>query len=436
MGKGSVKSNRRPTQRPAPTSRYNQRTLIHDREYGFYWYAWLWKILRPLLTLAISLVVVLGIVSSGWTYVNGHFFMPVNPEDTQVREFVIHQGDSITKIGENLYNQGYIRNKGVFKYMVQFQELTAKIQYGSYPLSSSMDINQVLGIISQGVASNERTITVIPGWTVKDIANYLVKQDAVTSADEFEKTCGDANLYSADFSTIQDIVDSKTLSGRKIALEGYLAPDTYQVYKSATAESIVRTLLKQSETVYDRVFNTEPVFDSVVDEAGNKLDSDGNIITEEPPLYESTLTRDQTIILASMIEKEAGKVADYRKVSAVFHNRLLKGMRLESDAAISYALGISRLVLTSDELQTKSPYNTYLNAGLPVGPICNPSEKALLAALYPDIDYVYDEYLFFCATDPAKGELWFSKTKEEHDAAVAEYRPLWIEHDRKQAANN
>ena len=71
-------------------------------------------------------------------------------------------------------------------------------------------------------------------------------------------------------------------------------------------------------------------------------------------------------------------------------------------------------------------YNTYTRDGLPVGPICNPSKAAIQAALYPDTDYIYDGYLYFCAGDPSTGELVFSKTQEEHQANVDKYRPLWV----------
>lgn len=422
----TVRSNRRPA-----ANRYSQRTLMHDREYGFYWYAWLWKLVRPLLIVLISLVIVLGIVAQGWQFVYGHFFEPVNPQDTAVREFVIESGDYVTTIGDHLYEQGFIKNTGIFKYIVQFQELTNKLQVGSYPLSPSMDINEILGILAKGSASNERTITIIPGWTVTDIANYLLKQGAIANVGDFEKLCKDHKAFKSYSYSLQDAIDSKTIGERKFALEGYLAPDTYQVYRNATSEQIIQKLLNQFDAVRNNVFNSAPNVEMVYDEDGNRLDENGNIMTEDPEVYETTLTNEQTIVLASIIEKEAGKKADYKKVSAVFHNRLTTGMRLESDATVAYAAGIRRLVLTNDELSNDGPYNTYTRAGLPVGPICNPSAAAIEAALYPDMDYIYDGYLYFCATDPSTGGLHFSKTKSEHEAAVAQYRPLWIEYDQR-----
>lgn len=424
MARGRQYSSRRPRS-GVSASFYNQKTLRRDREYGFFWYSWLWQLLRPVMVFLCSVIVVLGIVASGWQLVNNQFFTPVNPDDTVVREFVIEKGSSITTIGNKLFENKLIRNKGIFKYIIQFQGLTSKIQYGSYPLSSSMDVNQIISVLTSGTETTERTITIIPGWTVEDIAAYLVKQGALKDTKEFLTLANSPDLFKNDFREIQQAVDSGTMSQRKYALEGYLAPDTYRIYANSTPEAVIRTLLKQTETVTDGVFNTEPVTEVVYDDEGNVIDQ---------VLYESKLSSDQTIVLASMIEKEAGKREDYAKVSAVFHNRLNQVITLDSDATAAYPLGVKRMVLTGDELSAANGYNTYTRGGLPVGPICNPSKSALIAALYPDMEYIAEGYLYFCAGDPSKGETVFAKTREEHQANVQKYRPLWETYDKKNAA--
>lgn len=141
------------------------------------------------------------------------------------------------------------------------------------------------------------------------------------------------------------------------------------------------------------------------------------------------MTMDEVMTLASMIEKEAKK-GDFAKVSAVFHNRLKQNMTLGSDVTVKYVSGSQKMALGDSDLAVDSPYNTYTHKGLPVGPICNPSMDAVVAALYPDEQYVAQKYLYFCSTDPSSGALHFSKTLEEHEAAVAMYRPLWEEYDR------
>ena len=100
-------------------------------------------------------------------------------------------------------------------------------------------------------------------------------------------------------------------------------------------------------------------------------------------------------------------------------------MTLGSDVTVQYATHSEKMALTSEETGVDSPYNTYINPGLPVGPICSPSKAAITAALYPDETFVNEKYLYFCSTSPEEGTLYFSKTLEEHEAAVAIYRPLW-----------
>ncbi len=142
------------------------------------------------------------------------------------------------------------------------------------------------------------------------------------------------------------------------------------------------------------------------------------------------MSMDQVLTLASMIEKEAKK-SDFAKVSAVFHNRLDSGMKLQSDVTIHYVTEERRMSLRSSDLAIDSPYNTYKYAGLPIGPICNPSPEAINAALYPDESYIAEKYLYFCSKDPDTGELYFSRTLEEHERATEIYAPLWQAYDQE-----
>ena len=247
----------------------------------------------------------------------------------------------------------------------------------------------------------------IPGWTVEDVANYLVEQKILSSADEFLGLCKSGEAYSG-YYFIEEMMKTGTASQRKYALEGYLSPNTYEIYTSSSADTIIKRLLTQMEAAYL----------SGYDERAQELG----------------MTMDEVVTLASMIEKEAKK-GDFAKVSAVFHNRLKADMTLGSDVTIKYATGSQRMVLGDSELSVNSAYNTYTRKGLPVGPICNPSMDAIVAALYPDEQYVAQKYLYFCSTDPASGALHFSKTLDEHNAAVAMYRPLWEEYDKSRGLN-
>ena len=138
---------------------------------------------------------------------------------------------------------------------------------------------------------------------------------------------------------------------------------------------------------------------------------------------------DEARTLASLIEKE-GRETDFARVSAVFHNRLKAGMKLESDVTVHYVTGVRKMALTQSDVSVNNPYNTYLHTGLPAGPICSPSPAAVTAALYPDSIMVAQKYLYFCAKEPESGELYFSRTLAEHERAVNAYRNSWEQYDQ------
>ncbi len=419
------KRRRGPTRRTPmfKSEKYSIRALHEDREYGLYWYAWLWKILRPVLIFVCSALMVIGMVSIGYNRVYDHFLAPVSAETSETVDFQIQSGESVSEIASRLEDAKLLRNHSVFKYMVQFQGLTNSLSYGTFKLSPGMNVSQIIAELTSGSQTNERTITIVPGWTCEDIARYLVSVEALDNTDEFLKLCNDVDRFVGYSYALRDAQSAGTLAGRKYALEGYLAPDTYRIFTSASAESILRTLLNQHNKVVDDVF--------YADHTEYYSDEEGNF--HEVETYDNPLTMDQIVTLASMIEREAANRNDYAKVSAVFHNRLNQGWKLESDPTVTYLSGVNKLALSDEETAQQNAYNTYYVPALPIGPICNPSVAALEAAKSPDMTYINEGYMYFCAMEPTSGQLAFSKTKEEHEANVTRYRPLWEEYDRQQA---
>ena len=415
---------RRARRQVIQTEQYNIKTLHEDREYGLYWYAWIWKIVRPVLVFLCSALIVIGIVSFGYQQIYDNLLGPVDAQNANLVQFEIESGQSVTAIGASLEKQNLIHSGSVFKYLVQFEGVGNQLSYGSFELSPSMTVSQIIEELTSGSQTNERTITIVPGWTCEDIADYLVAEGAIASAEEFLNLCNDVDRFVGDSYALKFAQDAGALEGRKYALEGYLAPDTYRIFKSATAESIIATLLEQHNKVIDRVYYADNV-QYQVDESGEY---------SQVETYQSDLTMDQFIILASMIEKEAAKTEDYAKVSAVFHNRLAQGWKLESDPTATYLFGLSHYVLTEEELNDQNLYNTYVVPALPVGPICNPSTAALDAAMHPDMSYVEQGYMYFCATDPKTDELAFAITRDEHQANVARYQQMWAEYDALNSA--
>lgn len=373
-----------------------------EREYGLYWYSGLWNILRPILIACATLVVVIGLIYTGWTKIYDGFLSPMEPGSTEEVGFTVENGQSLTKVSNNLEAAGLIHNRSVFKYYCDFAGMGQKIQAGSYKLTRSMTMSEIADQLTTGDGNPiVRNITLIPGWTVEDFAEKLASDGVIADKDAFLELCKTGDAFT-DYYYIADVKATANASKRKYILEGYLAPNTYEVYMTATDEEILRKLLSQTEAVFPADYQTRAT--------------------------ELGMTMDEVITLASLIEKEA-KAADFTKVSAVFHNRLKQNIKLGSDVTIHYITGVRKMNLTNSDLQIDSPYNTYKYAGLPVGPICNPSAEAITAALYPDEAYVAENYLYFCSKDPESGELYFSKTQAEHDQAVAIYAPLWQAYD-------
>ena len=377
-------------------------SIRDERQYGPYWYSVLWRIIRPVLVAAGSLLVVIGIISTAWNAVYDTYLAPPDGENHQEIAFSVESGQSLTRVANNLEAAGLIRNRTVFKYYCDFAGMGQKIQSGSYMLKPSMTMSEIAEQLTTGDGNPiVRDITLIPGWTIEEFAASLVEKGVLTDSKEFLELCKRGTAF-ADYYYIADVMASKNVAQRKYVLEGYLAPNTYEVYVTATAEEILRKLLSQTDRVY-------PV------EYQNRADELG-------------MTMDQIITLASLIQKEA-KDEDFAKTSAVFHNRLKKKMKLQSDVTIHYVTGLRKMSLDNSDLALNSPYNTYQVTGLPLGPICNPSAKAIEAALYPDETFVAEGYLYFCAKDPESGELHFSRTLAEHEQAVSIYAPLWKQYD-------
>lgn len=383
---------------------YTHDQLVEDREYGLYWYSWLWGLIRPVLVFVCSLLLLIGLISYGWGKISAQYIDPVDRDDTTPITFSVAPGDSLTRVSNNLKNQNLIRDRSVFKYFADFMGFSQKIQSGEYTLSRSMTINQIADQLTSGDGKPiVRNITVIPGWTIEQIADYLLKENAIKDRDLFLQKAKSGTEFAA-YYYINDVLTGGNAQARKYALEGYLAPDTYEIYTDASVDDIIKKLLSQTEAVFKEPLHAR------AEEIG--------------------MTMDQVMTLASLIEKEA-KTADFNRVSAVFHSRLKQNIALGSDVTIKYVTGTVRMALNREDLALQSPYNTYTNKGLPPGPICSPSPAAILAALYPDEPFMAEGYLYFCSKDPGTGELHFSKTLAEHEYAVSVYAPLWEAYDRR-----
>jgi UPF0755 protein len=282
----------------------------------------------------------------------------------------VKKGDSAQQIGTNLEQMGAISSKSKF---VFFAKLLGKSQYlkvGRYEIQPRSSLSSIIGMIVRG-ESTPFDITIPEGFSMGQIAN-LLESTLDIDMNQFHETVTD-----------RQILDSLGVPGDN--LEGYLSPSTYNFYYQENPRKIISTMVTH-------------FYESLPDSFNSKARNLG-------------LTSNQAVTLASMIEREARLDSERPIIAAVYLNRLKKGMRLECDPTVIYALGGLGRPLLRDDLDFDSPYNTYRNYGLPPGPIANPGVKSLEAAVNPSSA----GYLYFVAN--GDGGHIFSYTLDDHNNA-------------------
>ncbi|MBT3318516.1 MAG: endolytic transglycosylase MltG [Clostridia bacterium] len=360
----------------------------------------IWKVLRPLLIFVVSagLIVYLGITA--YRYVENSYFAPVDADSTISKTIEIKTGSSLSTIATTLHEEGIIRNKLVFQLYVDLKDMASSLIAGEYAFSPSMSMDDIIKMLGDGDGGRQIVkVTFTEGMTIENIAD-AIENKGIFSEDqklEFLELCNDTSEFS-DFKFIKAIVSRPNVAKRKYLLEGYLFPDTYEFYIDESPKDIIVRLLTRFDTIFT--------------------------LSYEDRANEIGMSIDEIITLASLIEWEA-LPNDYGKVSAVFYNRLSNEMTLDSCATMRYVTGEKKFVYTSIELEIDSPYNTYMYAGLPVGPVANPGQKAIEAALSPNEEYVSDGYLYFCNKEAGTDDLAFARTLEEHNANVEMYKEFW-----------
>lgn len=361
-----------------------------------------WQILRPWSIYAISFILVITVFTSGISIVLNKLFGPYDKRDKSPVLFVIKEGASMSSVASKLEDVNLINSSFGIKLLADFTSVSSKIQNGEYVLDRTMSAQEILDVITKSSASAKVvSVTLVEGMTVADFAEQLKTAGAISSTESFLNECKNAKAYS-DYYFVKSLFENGNL---RYNLEGYLFPDTYEFYAGSSNDVVIKKLLSRLNSIYTVKYTER------ADELG--------------------LSMHQVMTLASIIEKE-GRGEDFKKISAVFHNRIKKGMKLESDVTVQYALGIKKLVLTSEQLKTDSPYNTYVVQGIPAGPICNPSKDAIEAVLYPDNEILNGGYLYFTLTDPYTGEVAYSKNYEDHVKIKNQYQSVWQAYDKAQ----
>lgn len=299
-----------------------------------------------------------------WVWWNSQLSAVSSDKSTSV--FVIAKGDGVSLIAKKLKEKNLIKSELAFKIYVKQNNLTDKLQAGSYKLSSSQSVPELINKLQTG--SNDTWVTLIEGWRVEEIAEKLNKELGINNKSFIEK-----------------------------AEEGYMFPDTYLFPKEATAEYIASALRKTFEEKFS-------------DDLRAKIKAQG-------------LTEKEGVILASIVEREARSDKVRTEVASILLKRFKIGMGLNADATVQYILGYQpaekkwwKRNLTRDDLKIASPYNTYLHRDLPPAPIANPGLSSLQAVANADPSTPYLYYYH-----DSEGNSHYGKTLEEHNQNIANY---------------
>jgi UPF0755 protein len=299
---------------------------------------------------------------------------PIDDQATQATVY-IPKGTSFLAIVNILDQAGMVKHKPLFILLSRFKEAASSIKPGEYELATSMSPIEIINKLFKGDIKVRR-VTIPEDFTLKQIVDRLIEENLVGEKDFINVTTDPVFLASLN-------IDANSA-------EGYLYPDTYDFYRGMATQEIIRIMVKQFR---------KKVTPEMIERA-----------------RVMGMTPTEFVTLASLIGKETGHKEEKAKVSAVFHNRLKRGMRLQSDPTAVYRLDAYRNSVKRKDLNNDTPYNTYKIKGLPLGPIANPGIDSLEAALYP----APVNYLFFVSKND--GTHIFSSNLAEHAQAVLKYQ--------------
>lgn len=316
---------------------------------------------------------------------------PLNHLDKEEKIIEFELGDGLKSIARKLKTRGIIKNELYFFLYVLKTNTASKLQAGKYLLSPSMSIPEIVQKMVKGeVVPDEIKVTIPEGFRLSQI------EERINS--EFRKFRKNTEIKISEFkiSDFQEFYPLLADAPPEASLEGYLFPDTYlfpnkeDMAEKDIAESIVVKMLNNFQGKFNSQFKEE-------------------VERQKKTVFE-------IVIMASILEREVQTKEDRKIVSGIFWKRIQEEKPLESCASIAYILGKDKWRYSFEETRIESPYNTYLNKGLPKGPISNPGSEAIEAAIYPQ----YTEYNFFL-TDPETGKTIFAKTFEEHNQNKVKY---------------
>lgn len=340
----------------------------------------------------IALVVLIVIAIAGYSsysYITSAL-EPVDPESNKKIEVEIPMGSGITSISSILEQKGIIKDASIFKYYTKFKN-ESDFQAGNYSLTQSMTLDEIIESLKTGRVYREPvfTMTVPEGLTLEQIANVIEKNTS-HSAEKFMERVTNQSFIEQMMTEYPELLTEDILNENvRYALEGYLYPATYPFYeKDPTLDDIIKTMLTSMNTIVSEYTTV---------------------------LAEKEMSVHEFLTFASLLEEEATAQTDRETIASVFYNRMNINMPLQTDPTVLYALGTHKDRVLYEDLEVKNPYNTYVNVGLPPGPIAGAGKTSIEATLNP----TETEYLYFLADK--EGTNHFAKSYDEHLANIKKY---------------
>ena len=346
------------------------------------------KIMKYFMIALLVIVLVGGFFT--WNYIKGET-QPVDTAQTELISFEIEQGASVKEVSKALQDEGIIRNSKLFNFYLKFKNVSG-FKSGLYHVSKSMTLDEIIAELSgQGKDKDQNATKVLirEGEQLTEIAKEVEKSTKYSAEDFMAKVQDEDFLRYLVQKFPKLLTQSYNGYQVKYVLEGYLFPATYDMNDSKTLQMLITEMVAKTDEVMSKYYDK---------------------------ILASDYTLQETMAMASLIEKEGTKLEDRKKISSVFHNRIKDNMMLQTDVSVQYALGEHKEALSLEDLEVDSPYNLYKNYGVGPGPFNSPSEDAIVAAMEP----ANTEYLYFLADIHTK-EIYYAKTYEEHLELKAKY---------------
>ena len=292
-------------------------------------------------------------------------------------------------MGDILEQQGIIRSANSFSLYVRLKGVASNLQAGVHDLAPSMTLEEVVETLQQGAEEAGLVkVTVNEGLTIDQIGD-VIDESTRYSKQDFLDLMNNREFLEKLVQQYPILTDSYNNANVRYVLEGYLFPATYDMASDDTLETLVTQMVDKTNEVLSKY----------------QADIDA-----------SSYSLQDIMSIASLVEKEGVTTKDRKLIAGVFYNRLQANMPIQSDISVLYALGTHKEIVTYDDLQVDSPYNLYLNTGLPPGPFNSPSEDAIVAALEPTAS----DYLYFYANIDT-GEVFYTNDYEQHLKWQEEY---------------